>query len=125
MYMSINELVNAVIERYQNVTELAYDKHDVPTYSHKNSNNGIGCAIGCLIDADRAEEMQNLAESAELYTISELLRFKGLPKDLSEYLHTLFGDIDTADLDEVQFLHDTSNTVEEFLDRCKNYNVKL
>ncbi|MCB1711739.1 MAG: hypothetical protein KDH96_04445 [Candidatus Riesia sp.] len=123
--MSIDELVNAVIEKYQNVTELAYDKHDVPTYSHKNSNNGIGCAIGCLIDADRAEEMQNLAESAALYTISELLNYSELSQDLSEYLHTLFGDIDAVDLDKIQFLHDNSNTVEEFLDRCKNYNAIL
>lgn len=113
-YNTLDEVVAQINKSYAGVEELAYDsKYGVPTYLHKF--NGVGCAIGCLVSEEFAEELQEYCESIDMYSIIQLYRQKHDAATAKLFSHFNLNNITIDDLNSLQSAHDNSRTVEEFL----------
>lgn len=108
MYRTIEEVIEATLERYEGVGDLSITQpHIGPVrclYGHEV--NGIGCAIGCHVPAEVAEAMDRAG------VLLEELR--------PVFLADVFADtVDSRDLYWLQKQHDGSKSVEEFRRRLR------
>jgi hypothetical protein len=119
-------IIDTIIEKFQNVTGLGKDEDNTGTYSHQDSKSGIGCAIGCLLEPEKAEKLQALAEENSKYSIRRLLLYAKTEKG-KNFLPLLesIAHLDMDLLKEIQVLHDDSNTVEEFLQELRMFKRSL
>lgn len=136
MFNTKEELVKYIIQQFQYCDSLGCldSSSSTPVYSHLQSSNKIGCAIGCILDDDEAEKLQNYCNKVDIYRISELLHYDknvtdNIPVALSlveNYIN--FDNISFQDLQDIQEIHDNcvllKQSVQSFIVRLQEeYNV--
>jgi len=129
MYTSLEQIINEITTQYSNVTELGLLLFG-GTYSHKQSRNGIGCAIGCLLSEKVAEQLEQVCAEEEAYGIQELYenggRFTTNDVFLRDYVFSQFDftDYTIHDLAAIQKIHDSAASVSEFLDTLNKWFIE-
>lgn len=105
------EVLQTVLERYEHATALARDEHRHCTYAH--DHNGVGCAIGCLFDADTAALLESRAAvnniGAEITTL-----YQDAPAKYHVDQALDIKAIDMSNLMHLQRLHDGASEVYSF-----------
>jgi hypothetical protein len=124
MYKTFLEVIEAVEEKFSNVSGLGISVDSgAPTYVHKISESGIGCAIGCLLESDDSIKLQNTCIEIGTYSIDSVID----SLETTDFF-TMFdfsGDLKMEHLIILQTAHDESNSHNEFMDKLANLHKLL
>jgi hypothetical protein len=130
--MTEKEFINKTIEKFSKVNGLGVNGIS-PIYGYTNSKSGIGCAIGCHLTGEMADNLDKFCGDYDTYAICDL--YDDVYKYLKNYdddfvaivnyiVDELFNGIDIEFLKMVQSTHDScvnhSYNVEELIERLKN-----
>jgi hypothetical protein len=103
MYNTFLEVLLTAREKFSEASNLGIDKSfNVPTYSPYLAKNGIGCAIGCLLDPDTAHKVQNTCKTVELYAIKHIFTISDF-----DGLFNCFNISDSLTINELKILQKT------------------
>jgi hypothetical protein len=129
-YNTIDEVIAEINKKYINVDRLSRIIGEGCIYRH--TRNGVGCAIGCLLDSDKALQLDTLFENNttisclynDYYTnefdITEPTNDQ-MTNDQMQVLKYVFEDvfdmttITINELSDIQHYHDRNDTVNQFL----------
>lgn len=120
MYTDFRQLVEATLEKFEGADKLSKaGKFDLDCrYDH--GANGIGCAIGCHLSAEKALEIEEYFSNEPIDFVVDTYKYHGIGK---AYIAEVF-DLDRITLDDLtrlQQAHDDSANANDFRFKLKNY----
>lgn len=116
MFNTLKELVEATLKIYENVDSLSKQK-GYSTCQYAHDTNGVGCALGCHIDAHTAWQWDQ--EGLTIFRLTTDPQFAHMRKPLGLVIN--LDTITPIQLQKLQAAHDDSDTVEEFRGKLRGY----
>lgn len=110
MYSNYLQLLEVTLAKYENAQSLccvSENDNFRPVYAHAN---GIGCAIGCHLSAQQAEQLDAIGALEGSYGWADLSR----RDDVRALVGDIFDNIFIDDLAALQSMHDLSAGVYDY-----------
>lgn len=114
MYQNYLQLLEATLAKYENAQSLCCVSEDDdfrPVYAHVN---GIGCAIGCHLSAEQAQQLDAIGALAGRYGWEDISD----RADVRALVGSIFDNIDIKDLSALQSMHDLSAGIYDYGPEC-------
>lgn len=111
MYQNYLELLEATLAKYENAETLCCEiSPDDGPRAHYAHVNGIGCAVGCHLSAQQAQQLETLCAPNGEYMWRDI----HTREDVRILVGDIFDNIDLEDMDELQFMHDNAIDVNDY-----------
>lgn len=104
MYQNYLQLLEATLAKYENAETLCCDISEDGPRAHYAHVNGIGCAVGCHLSAQQAQQLETLLAPNGEYAWREI----HARDDVRALVGDIFDNIDLEDMDDLQYMHDSA-----------------
>ena len=112
IYESNEQVIESILSVYRHMDVQSLSKKYASNACFYSSvPNGVGCAIGCLIDEETARRWDDIGGMIDEAAL----------EDPDGYAKWFGPEVDVEFLCDVQFDHDDAMSVEHFLDELEKY----